>query len=380
MKHVRLAEFIDLRRIQIVKEWETFARSITRPGPPMSAPELRDHADEILTAIVEDMGASQSAKSQSDKSKGHGEAGALRRIGKIHAVLRIDNGFKLAHMVAEYRALRASVLRLWEEQGSDPVGVTRFNEAIDEALTEAVTCFADTTDAFRDEALGILGHDLRNPLSTVVMASSSMLESDELDDGQRRMLTRIASGATLMTRILGDLTDLTHTRFGEVITIHPKALDLERLCQEVVADVNARQADGTPVVRFAASGDLRGDWDVDRIKQALVNLIGNAVTHRGRGKVEVVARGAGPEVVVSVCNGGEPIAPDLLARILEPHVRRVAAPSERRLGLGLYVTAPIMIAHGGKLTVTSTAEAGTTFSLNLPRAVPDSAAPARESK
>ena len=369
MKRVSLASFIHKNRAQIVKEWETFARSIARVGPPMSAPELRDHADEILTAIVEDMAASQSAKTQAEKSKGHGEAGALKHIGKIHAVLRIDNGFKLAHMVAEYRALRASVLRLWEDQSSDPAGVTRFNEAIDEALTEAVTTFADTTDAFRDEALGILGHDLRNPLSTIVMASSSMLASDELDDGDRRMLTRIASGAAQMTRILGDLTDLTQTRFGEAITIKRKTFDLQRLCEAVVADANAREGGSIPAVTFSASGDLRGEWDVDRIKQALANLIVNAVSHRGSGKVEVLAEGAGPEVVVSVCNGGEPIAPDLLGRILEPHVRRVAGPTERRLGLGLYVTAQIMIAHGGKLTVTSTADAGTTFSLSLPRVV-----------
>ncbi len=374
MKPIRLAEFIDRRRADIVKEWEKFARSIALPGRPMTALELRDHADEILTAIVADMGAAQSARSQSAKSKGHSEAGPLQDIGKIHAALRIDNGFKLAHMVSEYRALRASVLRLWEDQGTDPAGVTRFNEAIDEALTEAVTCFADTTDEFRDQALGVLGHDLRNPLSTIVMASSCMLEADELDDGQRRMLTRIASGATDMTRIVADLIDLTQTRFGEVITISPTTLDLERLCRQVVEDMDPGEVDGTPVVRFSASGDLRGEWDADRIQQALVNLISNAITHRARGKVEVVARGDGPEVVVSVQNGGEPISPAVLPKILEPHVRRAAGPTDRRLRLNLYVTAQITIAHGGKLTVNSTADAGTTFSLHLPRVAPATAA------
>ncbi|MBA3503549.1 MAG: RsbRD N-terminal domain-containing protein, partial [Deltaproteobacteria bacterium] len=200
MKHLRLAAFIDQERVEIVKEWETFARSVCPPGKPMTGHELRDHANEILTAIVADMGSHQSASSQAAKSKGHGESGPLEEIGKIHAILRIDNGFTLTHMVAEYRALRASVLRLWENQGIDPKGVTRFNEAIDEALAEAVRCFTETTEAFRDQALGVLGHDLRTPLSTIVMASSSMLEADDLDDGQQRMVSRIATNAARMTR------------------------------------------------------------------------------------------------------------------------------------------------------------------------------------
>ncbi|MDQ3367372.1 MAG: sensor histidine kinase [Myxococcota bacterium] len=375
MKHLRLAEFIDQRRVEIVHEWETFARSISPPGKPMTGSELRDHADQILTAIVADMGAHQSASSQAAKSKGHGEAGALEAIGHVHAVLRIDNGFKLSHMVAEYRALRASILRLWEHQGTDPVGVTRFNEAIDEALAEAVSAFAETTDGFREQALGVLGHDLRTPLSTMVMASSSMLESDDLDDGQRRMITRIASSAARMTRMVADLIDLTKTRFGEVILISPTPVNLEPLGAEVVANADARDADGTPVVTFTASGDLHGTWDGQRIEQALGNLISNAIKHRARGKVDVVARGEGPEVVVSVRNGGPALAPTVLARILEPRVRSGTDPSDTWVGLGRYVAAQIAIAHGGTLTVTSTVEAGTIFSLRLPRVTPPATAP-----
>ena len=327
MKHLRLAEFIDQRRVDIVNEWETFARSVSPPGRPMTVLELRDHADQILTAIVADMGSSQSARSQTAKSKGHGEDGPLQQIGKIHADLRIDNGFKLAHMVAEYRALRASVLRLWEDQGTDPVGVTRFNEAIDESLAEAVFSFTEATDAFRDQTLGVLGHDLRNPLSTVVMASSSMLGSDDLDDGQRRMLTRIASGAARMTRLVSDLIDLTKTRFGEVITISPGPADLEDICRQVIAEVDAREADGAPVVTFTTSGDLRGAWDASRIEQALVNLTTSALKHRARGKVELLARGDGEVVVVSVRNGGPAIEPaDPGARLADPRRRALAAP------------------------------------------------------
>ncbi len=376
MKHPGLAEFIDKNRVEIVNEWEVFARSMSRPGRPMTRAELRDHADQILTAIVADMRSRQSASSQAAKSKGQGAAGELEAIGHVHAVLRIDNGFKLTQLVAEYRALRASVLRLWEAGGTDPVGVTRFNEAIDEALAEAVSSFTETTDAFRDQALGVLGHDLRNPLSTVVMASSSMLESDDLDDGQRRMLQRIATNATRMTRLVADLIDLTKTRFGEVITISPVSMDLEPLCRQVLAEIDAREADGAPVVTFTASGNLRGVWDVIRLEQALANLVNNAVKHRARGKVELVARVDGAEAVVSVRNGGAVIEPEALAKILEPRMRRVTAPTETFVGLGMYVSAQIAIAHGGSLTATSTTEAGTVFTLRLPRVVPVTTTPA----
>lgn len=163
MSPTSLARFIDEARAAIVAEWEAFARSIQPSAGGMNATALRDHADEILSAIVLDMRSQQTAAEQAEKSKGRGAAQRLEAIGQIHAALRIESGFKLGQMVAEYRALRASVLRLWEREGADPAGVTRFNESIDEALTEAVTRFTETTEHYRDQSLGILGHDLRNP-------------------------------------------------------------------------------------------------------------------------------------------------------------------------------------------------------------------------
>lgn len=146
MSFVGLAEFIDEKRVAIVAEWETFARSLFPAASGMDATALRDHADEILTAIVRDMRSRQTAAEQTEKSKGRGPTQYLSEMGGLHAALRIEFGFKLSQMVAEYRALRASVLRLWEKEGTDPAGVTRFNEAVDEALTEAVHRFTQTTE------------------------------------------------------------------------------------------------------------------------------------------------------------------------------------------------------------------------------------------
>jgi len=114
-----LAEFIDAERATIVAEWETFARSLALPGGALTTLVLRDHADEILNAIIHDMSSGQTAVEQADKAKGRGRAHRMGHVGKVHADLRIESGFKLGQMVSEYRALRASVLRLWESRGTD---------------------------------------------------------------------------------------------------------------------------------------------------------------------------------------------------------------------------------------------------------------------
>lgn len=136
---MHLADFIRNNRECIVAEWETFARSLLAARGESSSSMLRDHAEEILQAIVDDMESLQSSEEQAEKSKGRRAEGRLGGAGKLHATVRIESGFRLDQLVAEYRALRASVLRLWRERHGerDDDGVTRFNEAIDEALTEA---------------------------------------------------------------------------------------------------------------------------------------------------------------------------------------------------------------------------------------------------
>jgi hypothetical protein len=118
------------------------------PGVDMSEAELRDHAEEILTAVVEDISSPQSADEQSLKSHGRGSANIMEASGKRHADDRIKHGFTFRSVLAEFRALRATVLRLYEESGeTDLTDVRRFNEAIDESLTESMDRFAQADRA-----------------------------------------------------------------------------------------------------------------------------------------------------------------------------------------------------------------------------------------
>lgn len=336
----------------------------------MSQLALRDHADEILTAIVYDMNSRQSSAEQAEKSKGRGDAQHLGKIGRLHASLRIEFGFKLGQMVAEYRALRASVLRLWEKKGADPGGVTRFNEAIDEALTEAVESFVHTTEHYRDQSLGILGHDLRNPLSGIVMGSTLLIGSEELSDKSVRIAARMLNSANRMSRMIADLLDLTRTRFGNLIPVVCVPVDLEPLCRQVVAELEGLSPVGGIV--FTGEGDLRGEWDGDRVAQVLSNLLRNAVQHGGASApILLNASGGTAEVVLEVRNQGARIPEHVLPTLFEPMVRHAKGDQNNRgLGLGLYIAFQIVLAHGGSIHVTSSDADGTSFKVRLPRRSP----------
>jgi hypothetical protein len=142
---MRLADFILANVEPILAEWETFARGIW-PGAAADPATLRDHAEDILRATARDMKSAQTAARQSDKSQGEdrgGEGSArLEEASAVHAVVRVASGFDLLLVVAEYRALRASVIRLWQESGREPdrhdlADLTRFNESIDQSLAKA---------------------------------------------------------------------------------------------------------------------------------------------------------------------------------------------------------------------------------------------------
>ncbi len=368
---MQLTEFIQKNHEKIIKNWVEFASTLMPWAKGMDEKDLRDHAVELLDALVADMKAPQSKEEQSEKSQGQAARGALGVVGRKHAAERMGSGFNLDELVSEYRALRASVLHLWaEEHGEKQSEMTRFNEAIDESLTEATVKFSEMLSQTRDQFLAILAHDLRNPLAAIMSGATLLTRSESIDDKQTRVASRIINSAGRMDRMVRDLLDLTRTRLGAGIPITPVRMDLAPVCEQVIAELEATNPEWR--LRFKPKGDLVGEWDSDRLTQVISNLVANAIQYGGeKGSVGVVAEGLGEEIELRVHNDGPSIPESALHRIFEPMVRQQAPESADKnttgMGLGLYIVREVVAAHGGTIGVTSTKKDGTTFTIRLPR-------------
>jgi len=391
---VRLADFIASNVEPILMEWEVFARGIT-PGAKMEALALRDHAPDILLAIVQYMGASQRAaeRGRSAEAAGDGLDGAvladlepasdasLNGASEQHAIGRLGSGFDLLEVVSEYRALRASVLRLWRRSKPAPHGpdvddLTRFNEAVDRSLTKAVSSYTRRVDQARDLFLGILGHDLRNPLNSIAVSAALLPRQCGGDPEPSETAAQISTSAGVMARMIGDLLDYTRTRLGAGMPVSPAPMDLGVLCRAVFDEYRTAHPDR--VIRFHRQdgGVFGGEWDADRLRQAFSNLLGNAVQHGDENApIDITLTADAAEVVIVIHNGGTPIAPGELPRIFEPLVRGSSAEYPRHnrpgsIGLGLYIAREVARSHGGTIDATSTRQAGTAFTVRLPRRSP----------
>jgi signal transduction histidine kinase len=384
---MRLADFIVSNLESILVEWENFARSIT-PGAKMDALALRDHAPEILLATVQDMKTSQttaerSAKSRGVRHKADGAAGLrlseeLNGASELHAIGRLGSGFDLMEVVSEYRALRASVLQLWrdsvrEADERDVDDLTRFNESIDQSVAKSVSSYTRSVDQARDLYLAILSHDLRNPLNSIAM-SAELLRHSDINQRAAEALgcaSQISTNTQVMGRMIGDLLDYTRTRLGAGMPVSPTSMDLDALCQELFNEFST--AHPSRVIRFKSDGEQTGEWDADRLRQAISNLLGNAVQHGAEdAPVDLKLTGDTTDVVIVVHNGGPPISPGELPRIFEPLVRSASAEHPKRnrpgsIGLGLYIAREVARSHGGRIDVTSSEESGTAFTIHLPR-------------
>ena len=376
---MRLADFILANREPILAEWEAFARSCVPAGGPMDVAALRDHADQMLTAIAADLATPQGRLAQAEKSKGRAsDDDDAPTAAEEHGTGRAQSGFTVAQMVAEYRALRASVIRLWTASegaldGADIEDLTRFNEAIDQSLAESVLRFNEDVEQAKETFLAILGHDLRTPLGAISTSAAFLLDAGDLEaETQRTLLTRIAGSATRSVTMVGDLLDFTRSRLGDGIPIARAEMSLGKVVREVVDEIAAAHP-GRPI-EVDTRVQLRGAWDAARLRQAFGNLIANAVQHGADGTSVTVDVGRSDgEVTVAVHNRGAVIPPEQLDGLFNPMKARRApqATAAARgptgsLGLGLYIAEQIVHAHDGRIEVESSAASGTTFTVYLP--------------
>jgi signal transduction histidine kinase len=376
---MRLADFIAANSEPILAEWVAFAATCGPAAQTMDLAGLRDHAQAMLNNIVTDLGTPQSDAEQADKSKGNGGPShegldTADTAAEVHGAGRAESGFTVGEMVSEYRALRASVIRLWTKAngsltGADLDDLMRFNEAIDQALAESIARYTQDLDQSKEMFLAILGHDLRTPLGAVITSSQFMLDTGELKEPHLTLTTRILRSSTRMNRMVGDLLDFTRSRLGSGVPIVRQAMNMATVTRHAVEEVSA--ANPESVLDITTSGDLQGEWDAARISQVLANLLSNAVQHgAAKTRISVSALGADREVTLRVHNEGPPIPTTDLEGLFSPLKRLggvATARSAHNLGLGLYIAERIVTAHGGTIDVSSSGEAGTSFTVRLPR-------------
>ena len=367
---MRLSEFIRTDTERIVREWEEFAKTLPAEAD-LPRWFLRVHIATILQSIAEDIERPELGFEQQAKGNDEGTPGPIEHVAAAHVDLRIESGFDLVQIMAEYRALRACVLRLW--RAKDPHGfaqgaeeITRLSEAVDRAVAETVPAYERREAQYRDRFLAMLGHDLRNPLNSILLSALSLAAAEGLNEKQLGTASRIVSSAQRLNRMVSDILDFARGRLGSPMPITRVRANLGILAREVADEV--RSANPEFLVDVQTQGNLDGDWDSERVKQLLSNLLTNAVQHGAEKNVGLSVKGEEDLVLLEVHNEGPPIRKELLGTMFDPLVQgRSSTQNPTGLGLGLFIVKEIASAHKGTVSVTSSEDSGTTFSVSLPR-------------
>lgn len=368
----RLSQFIREHRHEILEAWQTFARELPSTTT-MDVAALRDHADAMLEVIADDLDAPQTEQQRKAKSLGSRDSAAVEMTAASkHGLGRAASGFSVQSMVAEFRALRASVIGRWREHqshaGPDELEeMTRFDESIDQAIAESLAQYVREVETTRDRFFAVLGHDLRTPLGAIITSTQFLLETAELTPAQRGVVEGMERSGRRMTDLVRDLLDLALTRLGRGIPITCAEMDMGDLLQNVVAEAAA--SDLRNRIRINTSGPLVGAWDRARLAQALTNLVDNAMEHGpSDGPITLTARGdESTTVTVAVTNEGPPIPRERIGGLFAAMKGGGDVRDRGHLGLGLYIVDKIVKAHGGNIDVRSSEGQGTTFVVSLPR-------------
>ena len=374
-ERTRLPAFIRENTGQIIAEWEAFAKTLVPSASSMSPLALRDHIHQILDFVTHDIAEAQTAREQAKKSRGEKRKAVKNTAAETHAAVRLAGGFDIGQMVSEYRALRASVVKLWSKtrismDDEDMADLTRFHESIDQELAESVSYYSAKVLDSKDMFAGILGHDLRSPLQGITLSLGLMLHMGKLNERQAMLTTKMLESCGRMNALISNLLDVTRARFGAGLQVSRAPMDMGFVGRQIVDEV--RVVHPTRIFTVDVSGDVKGDWDKARVGQVFSNLLGNAVQYGFPDTViGVTIVGKLDLVTVEIQNFGTPIPPASLKKIFDPLTRAASDKGHQNgnmnLGLGLFITKEVVNAHGGTIRVTSSEQGGTRFTAGFPR-------------
>ncbi|MGE5187071.1 MAG: sensor histidine kinase [Acidobacteriota bacterium] len=349
----RVAELLRREQAAIVAAWEIEVRRELPVTQQPDRPVLREHAYPLLSGIAAWI---EGAPHRADHE--------LAPLPETPALQALGYAAGLKTMIRELGQLRGVILRAVAAlpEPADLESRIRLHEAIDRAIELAVSELAQRREDARDRFIGILGHDLRDPIGAVTITARVLGRHPRI----RSHAERIEKASQRMMRMVDDLLDFARGHLGAGIPARPAPQDLGEISRVAADEVGAAHADRAVAVEL--HGDLHANVDRDRAVQALENLVSNAIQH-GTGPVELVAAEADDHeaIVTSVTSHGPPIPPDALARIFEPFASGEPEPRRAGRGLGLYIVQLIARAHGATVEVSSNSER-TVFSIRWPRA------------
>ncbi|WGS54921.1 sensor histidine kinase (plasmid) [Paraburkholderia sp. D15] len=368
-----LSDFIDSHLEALIDDWTAYARALSPAESQLTDEQLRNSARNLLTGIAADMRELQTARQAVEKSHGDRPSpnSAFNYVGRQHADDRLAHGFDVNDVVAEFRALRASVLRRWQAEclidAASFHEMIRFNEAVDQMVAESVRRHSQRSERIRDLFAGVLAHDLRSPVGAILNSIQAVQLDKKLSSTSLRAITIALASAIRAKRLVDDLFIFARARLGSALPVELTQQDMGRICEGALEEVRASHPDAS--IRLQLKGELSGVWDGARIGQLFVNLLTNAVQH---GSADVILHADGSvtdKVTVAVWNGGDPIPEQALPTIFNPLTRvsleREQGSKPSGLGLGLFICRCIAEAHAGTITAESNTD-GTVFKVQIP--------------
>jgi signal transduction histidine kinase len=343
----------------ILSEWE---RESGASAAEQTARRL--HFGKVLRAVAEEMKRIRAAHPNAPP------AVAPREADESPAAAPHSHAGQL---VEDYASLRASVVRQWRKNHPSPTpddldDLVHFNEAMDRSLAELTATFSPSESQPNALFLGVLNHELRTSVASILMSAQVLMHRSAPGSPEAKAAQRILRSCEQLRQTLDALSDFTKVRLGAQLDIDRVRDDMGVLCRQAVDDFT--RVDPERKIRLTSDGDLSGDWDQARIREAIGGLIANAARFASRGStVTIAASGhAAAEVTITVHGDGTPIDVDTLQTIFDP-IARVESENATYagLGLGLFIVRKVVDAHGGQVSVDASPEKGTTFTVVLPR-------------
>lgn len=373
-----LADLLEARQAELLQRWTEEVKRRFAPGP-LSRAELENHIPEFLRELVEGL------RHYEETGESGLPTGNVLAVAKEHGKQRFRVGFDLDAVTREYGALSDLLLELAAEVGPPfpleewKVITQRFTHSVAEAVRQYSREREEERSVhqrLQELLLGIVGHDIRSPLSTIMASASYLQDRGDLLPAQVKPVQRIVSSTERIEGLVSTLLDYTRARLGRGLPVTPSPVCLHEIGGKVLDEMQVAHPDRK--LRCDALGDTCGAWDPARLMQLIQNLLDNALKYSPReSPVTLKYRASNGDVVLTVHNEGPPIAPELLPHLFEPFRQgtQTSAPAKGSMGLGLYIVREIVTAHGGSIEVRSTEAEGTSFIVKLPRQPSGNAAP-----